>query len=213
MYLASEGATDITMVDLSESAFRLARENFEREGLTVPNLIHANAESTELPSASVDCIYNVGLLEHFEDPAPVIRETYRLLKPGGITYQPIVPDLSFRYALLCLLLFKPISLPKQILRLLGGQKGPATSDGMVRTQVDRAQYLKIARDVGFVDCACIPYNPYWKVNREGWFEDKVTLRAYTWHHKLKRQFLRPDAPLLKTSRLFQFCYLLVARKT
>lgn len=68
------------------------------------------------------------------------------------------------------------------------------SDGMVRTQVDRAQYLKIARDVGFVDCACIPYNPYWKVNREGWFEDKVTLRAYTWHHKLKRQFLRPDAP-------------------
>ena len=212
MYLTSTGATDVTMVDLSPAAFELARVNFAREGLRLPEFVVANAEQTHLPSSSYDCIYNVGLLEHFEDPGPVIRETFRLLKPGGFTFQPIVPSLQLKKSLLCMALFKPISLPKQLLRMLGG-KGPATrEEKMVRTEMDRAGYLRLAQEAGFVDCACIPYNPYWKVNRDGWFEDHVTLPLYAMHHAMKRKLSGRGKPLLKTSRAFEFCYLLVGRK-
>src|SRR5690606_15605570 len=35
---------------------------------------------------SVDCVVTVSTLEHVKDPAQVMREIHRILKPGGIVY-------------------------------------------------------------------------------------------------------------------------------
>ena len=106
MYLA-EQSCDVTLVDLAETALSLARENFAAYGLKEPTCILANAEQTGLPEESYDCIYNIGLLEHFEDPEPVIREAARLLKPGGTLFMVVVPHISKAKGFLSWLLFKP----------------------------------------------------------------------------------------------------------
>lgn len=212
MYLSTAGATDLTMVDLSETGFELARRNFAQENMPLPKLVLANAEHTGLPAESCDCVTSLGLLEHFEDPSPTIRESFRLIRPGGFTYQVIVPAAQFKKSILCMLLFKPLSLVKHILLPNRVEARSDEDEKMIRTEIDRDAYLRIAQEAGFVDCACIPYNPYWNVNREGWFQDHITLWWYAAHHALKRFLSGPRKPLLKTSPAFELCYLLTGRK-
>jgi len=168
MYLANNGTADITLVDLSESGFELARKNFQQEGLKVPEMIVANCEDTQLPEESYDCIYNIGLLEHFEDPKPTIRETYRLLSPGGMEFMPIVPKQPFRNSIPARLKYYPISILKHYVKsMLGMNKRKKQKNNMVRTPYGADEYLKICRAVGFGQLKCIPYNPYWLVHAPG----------------------------------------------
>ena len=64
-----------------------------------------------------DCIYNIGLLEHFENPAPTMEEAFRLLKPGGLIFMPIVPAMPYRKSIFARLLFNPVSLVKKIVKV------------------------------------------------------------------------------------------------
>jgi SAM-dependent methyltransferase len=38
-----------------------------------------------------DVVFSTGLLEHFEDPSPIVLEMARVLKPGGLFWSDIVP--------------------------------------------------------------------------------------------------------------------------
>ncbi len=71
----------VTALDISQPALdHYAREN---EGRGV--LLRASAFSVPLPDASVDGVYNLGVMEHFTEPDVVklLREFRRVLKPGG----------------------------------------------------------------------------------------------------------------------------------
>ena len=71
----------VTALDISQPALdHYAREN---EGRAV--LLRASAFSVPLPDASVDGVYNLGVMEHFTEPDVVklLREFRRVLKPGG----------------------------------------------------------------------------------------------------------------------------------
>ena len=35
------------------------------------------------PDATFDVVLSTGLLEHFQDPSPIVREMARVLRPGG----------------------------------------------------------------------------------------------------------------------------------
>ena len=93
MYLAKEGYRDLTMVDLAEQGFRVATFSFKHYNFPLPSMYLENVEKTSLQEASFDCIYNIGLLEHFDDPAPTLQESYRLLKKDG--QGPIPKTYSF----------------------------------------------------------------------------------------------------------------------
>ena len=54
-------------------------------------LVRGDVLSVPLRSESVDAVASTGLLEHFADPVPVVREMVRILKPGGLFYSDIVP--------------------------------------------------------------------------------------------------------------------------
>lgn len=77
-------------IDFTQSALDAARRRFQADGMSSR---WARADCLRLPFAddSYDLVASTGLLEHFQDPAPVVREMLRVLRPGGIFYSDIVP--------------------------------------------------------------------------------------------------------------------------
>ncbi|SRR5712692_1503141 len=79
-------------IDFSRRALEVARSaDGRRRGATRLALLRADVSSVPLRSGSVDAVASTGLLEHFVDPVPVVREMVRILKPGGLFYSDIVP--------------------------------------------------------------------------------------------------------------------------
>lgn len=76
--LAERGATAVAL-DFSPEALRLSRQVSP-----AVRLVRGNALTAPFRSGSFDLVYHQGLLEHFRDPAPLLVENRRLLRPGGL---------------------------------------------------------------------------------------------------------------------------------
>jgi ubiquinone/menaquinone biosynthesis C-methylase UbiE len=59
------------------------RELAQRRGLDI-ELIEADATRTELPGGSFDLVHARTLLMYFADPAAILEEMVRLVRPGGV---------------------------------------------------------------------------------------------------------------------------------
>lgn len=80
----------LTGVDTSASALQLAIKTGARFGVAI-RAIPADARKLPFDSGTFDVVLSGGLLEHFEDPQPVLSEMVRILKPGGLFYADVVP--------------------------------------------------------------------------------------------------------------------------
>jgi SAM-dependent methyltransferase len=78
----ARGGARVTGVDLSATAIELARQNFDHAGQTV-TLAVMDGEALEFPSNRFDVVYAHGVLQYTADPARMVREIYRVLRPGG----------------------------------------------------------------------------------------------------------------------------------
>ena len=92
---ARHGA-DVIAVSPSASQLALIRRNFELRGLR-GLFLHASPHSLPLEPSSIDVICLTGLAPELGEPARLVDEIYRLLKPGGklLAVLPAHYDIDF----------------------------------------------------------------------------------------------------------------------
>lgn len=73
------------------SSLAVSRRLMQRCGLSPRLIIEGVGERMPLQSASFELVYSTHVLEHVQDPEQVLRETVRVLRPGGIA-QIVVPN-------------------------------------------------------------------------------------------------------------------------
>ena len=79
----ARGGALVTGVDLSQTAIDMAAQNFSLHGLKPVELRVANAEALPYADNTFDHVYGHGVIQYTADPAQLIRECHRVLKPGG----------------------------------------------------------------------------------------------------------------------------------
>lgn len=214
MYLASRGC-DVTLLDYSPAGLEVARRNFAREGLAAPRTVVADARRTGLDTAAYDCVYSMGLLEHFDDPKPVLDEILRLLKPGGYLFTVVVPRmpshvLYLTYGMFAPWKLAPLLLPRPVKAWAKGLLGrQPPSDLPFRTEFSAPDYIAMLPEDRVTDVFWCPYCPYHEVYRSRLAERLVLLPAYRLHYALRRRFVQPT---MRASAGLAEAFLLTLRK-
>lgn len=79
----ARGGAHVTGVDLAQTAIDLAEKNFALHGVEAESLQVANAEALPFAADSFDVVYGHGVIQYTADPARLLAECHRVLKPGG----------------------------------------------------------------------------------------------------------------------------------
>ena len=91
-YLA-EHFGSVTGVDIDEKAVAFANENFRKTNLFFH---HGDAMSMDVADEMYDVVICSQIYEHVPDSKSMIREIYRVLRPGGICYFAATSRLRWR---------------------------------------------------------------------------------------------------------------------
>lgn len=89
-YFADAGY-GVTLLDSSPTVIDIARDIYRHNGHTASFEV-GNAFSMSFPDNQFSVCVSIGLLEHFDDIAGLMREQMRVLCPGGIMLAYIVPE-------------------------------------------------------------------------------------------------------------------------
>ena len=93
-------------LDMTDEMLNLARENQKRSGIENVEFLKGEIENIPLPSASVDVIISNCVINLSADKDKVLKEAFRVLKPGGrfavsdVVVRGEVPDEVRRHMLL-----------------------------------------------------------------------------------------------------------------
>jgi SAM-dependent methyltransferase len=94
-YLAAKLRARVSGLDYSEQGVAFAKRLFGQlriEG----DLRCEDVFATTFPNESFDLVYSVGVIEHFDDPADIVRRHVELVRPGG-TALILIPNYAGIY--------------------------------------------------------------------------------------------------------------------
>jgi ubiquinone/menaquinone biosynthesis C-methylase UbiE len=89
--LAEQQAT-VYVLDYSPQALHIVK-NLNDQSKSGVYLIQGDAFQIPIPDETLDIVFHQGLMEHFKDPLPLLKENFRVLKPGGL----LLVDVPQRY--------------------------------------------------------------------------------------------------------------------
>jgi ubiquinone/menaquinone biosynthesis C-methylase UbiE len=95
----AQGGAQVTGVDLAQTAIDLARKNFDLHAVTPEELRVSNGEALPYADHEFDVVYAHGVIQYTADPAQLIRECHRVLKPGGTAIFMVYNRVSWLNAL------------------------------------------------------------------------------------------------------------------
>ena len=78
----ARGGATVTGIDLAATAVDLARTNLAQQGLEGRFEV-ADGEHLPFPDKTFDLVYAHGVVQYTPDPAQLVRESHRVLRPGG----------------------------------------------------------------------------------------------------------------------------------
>jgi SAM-dependent methyltransferase len=78
----AERGYDVVSVDAAENMLELTKARAERHGVAL-EVLRGDASALPLPDAGADAVVALGLLPWVGDPAAVVAECRRVLRPGG----------------------------------------------------------------------------------------------------------------------------------
>ena len=143
----------LVALDYATYAARAVRENLSRAGRE-GSVVFGDARTLPFADASYDVVLSGGLLEHFRDPLPVLREMARVLRPGGLFYADIVP--------------RKVSLYRWAERDRMA-KSDQLQEGIFESDLPKSRWAALAREAGLSDVRIASagvYPPYTMANHE-----------------------------------------------
>lgn len=94
----AQGGARTTGIDLAEVSIDLARQNFQQHGLQ-GNLRVMNGESMTFADNSFDVVYAHGVLQYTAHAEKMVKEIYRVLRPGGQAIMMVYNRISWLNAM------------------------------------------------------------------------------------------------------------------
>jgi 2-polyprenyl-3-methyl-5-hydroxy-6-metoxy-1,4-benzoquinol methylase len=82
-WLAARLGAEVSGIDYSEGGVAQAQRLFEALGLR-GDLRCEDLFANDFAPESFDLVYSIGVIEHFDDPRPAVRQHLRLVRPGGV---------------------------------------------------------------------------------------------------------------------------------
>lgn len=113
-------------IDMTPEMIARARANAESAGFTNVEFYHSTIDKIPLPDSSVDCVISNCVINLAPDKSAVLREIFRILKPGG---RVAVSDIALKG-----------ELPKEIASSLVAYTGCIA--GAIKIEDYRAELLK-----------------------------------------------------------------------
>ncbi len=127
-------------LDMTDEMLALARENQRRSGATNVTFLKGEIERIPLPNESVDVIISNCVINLSADKRQVLREAFRVLRPGG---RLAVSDVVLRG-----------ELPPAV------RESVALFTGCVSGALEEGEYLALLREAGFSDVSVEPTRIY-----------------------------------------------------
>jgi len=88
----AQGDATVYVLDYSPQALQIVT-NLNAQNKVSVHLVQGDAFQIPMPDDTLDIVFHQGLMEHFKDPLPLLKEHFRVLKPGGL----LLVDVPQRY--------------------------------------------------------------------------------------------------------------------
>ena len=171
----AQAGFDCTLLDYSPSVLSTATTIFANNGHQ-GSFVCGDANALPFACDNFDIILSIGLLEHFEDIAPPLKEQYRVLKPGGLFLGYVVPERPTniqRY-------FRWVNRILKLLALFGKSKASAPKTPIYRNDLGSERYLPVLDEIKAKDVQAFGVYPLPMISHSPEFPFSLMPRPIEW---------------------------------